>query len=362
MTVRLMAQPSARCILRLDLHFSDMVVLWASGETLSGCRTCPHPEVAAPCLLRVGALQSQLKQYGPSAEALNRLLKQYPKSALVPEALYELGWGFLEQKQTAKARPYFERLITEFATHELAADAAFRVAETDFGAGQFAKAAGRYRQAVAAPSGKELADKAWYKLGWCYREMKDYSHAAEAFLKVPADYPRSDLAPESRLRAGEALLSENRPKEALAEFTRLIEENRGKPGTRGTRVSADLDPRAQLGAGECRLKRGEVDAGIAILRQVAVTTNGPLGAEAQAQIGDSFFARGGYKVALEEYLRVTMLFHTSSQAPYAQYRIGETYLKLGDTTSAGAAFHKVIDGWGNTPWADKARQRLNGGR
>ncbi len=281
----------------------------------------PHPEVAAPCLLRVGALQSQLKQYGPSAEALNRLLKQYPKSALVPEALYELGWGFLEQKP-----------------------------------------AGRYRQAVAAPSGKELADKAWYKLGWCYREMKDYSHAAEAFLKVPADYPRSDLAPESRLRAGEALLSENRPKEALAEFTRLIEENRGKPGTRGTQVSADLDPRAQLGAGECRLKLGEVDAGIAILRQVAVTTNGPLGAEAQAQIGDSFFARGGYKAALEEYLRVTMLFHTSSQAPYAQYRIGETYLKLGDTPSASGAFHKVIDGWGNTPWADKARQRLNGGR
>src|SRR5438046_2872638 len=48
MTVRLMAQPSVRRILRLDLHFSDMVVLWASGETLSGCRTCPHPEVAAP--------------------------------------------------------------------------------------------------------------------------------------------------------------------------------------------------------------------------------------------------------------------------------------------------------------------------
>ena len=27
---------------------------------------------------------------------------------------------------------------------------------------------------------KDLADKAWYKLGWCYREMKDFSHAAEA--------------------------------------------------------------------------------------------------------------------------------------------------------------------------------------
>src|SRR5260370_42626010 len=95
-----------------------------------------------------------------------------------------------------------------FATHGRGADAAFRVAEADFSAGQFAKAAGRYRLAVAAPSGKELADKAWYKLGWCYREMKDYNHAAEAFLKVPTDLPRSDLAPERRLRAGESLLTE----------------------------------------------------------------------------------------------------------------------------------------------------------
>jgi TolA-binding protein len=316
----------------------------------------PRPEVAAACLLRVGALESQLKQYGPSAEALNRLLTQYPKSALVPEALYELGWGFLTQKQTAKARPYFERLITEYGSHELAADAAFRVAEADFSAGQFAKAAGRYRLAVAAPSGKDLADKAWYKLGWCYREMKDYSHAAEAFLKVPNDFPRSDLVPESRLRAGEALLTENRPKEALVEFTRLIEESRGNKG------AADLETRAQLGAGECRLKLGDADTGIAILRQVAVTGNGPLGAEAQAKIADSFFDRGMYKAAGEEYLRVTVLFHSSTQAPYAQYRIGETYLKLGDTGSASGAFHKVIDGWSDSPWAEKARQRLNGGR
>jgi TolA-binding protein len=284
------------------------------------------------------------------------LLSQYPKSALVPEALYELGWGFLEQKQTAKARPYFERLIAEYGTHELAADAAFRVAEADFGAGQFAKAAGRYRLAAAAPAGKELADKAWYKLGWCYREMKDYSHAAEAFLKVENEFPRSDLAPESRLRAGEALLTENRPKEALVEFTRLIGESRGKPS------AGDLDVRAQLGAGECRMKLGDADAGIAILRQVAVTGNGPLGAEAQAKIGDSFFERGQYKAAVEEYLRVTLLFHSSAEAPYAQYRMGESYLKLGDTPSANGAFRKVIDGWGDSPWAQKARSQVSGGR
>lgn len=316
----------------------------------------PRPEVAAACLLRIGALRSQQKQYGPSAEALNRLLKQYPKSTLVPEALYELGWGYLEQKQTAKARPYFERLVNEFGSHELAADAAFRVAESDFSAGQYAKAAGRYRQAAASRAGKDLADKAWYKLGWCYREMKDYSHAAEAFLKVPNDFPKSELAPESRLRAGEALLSQNQAREALVQFTRLIEQTRGK------QEGAELVPRAQLGAGQCRLKLGDVDAGIAILRQVAVTGNGALGAEAQAKLGDSFFERGQWKGAVDEYLRVTLLFGSTPQAPYAQYRLGEAYQKLGDSASAKSAYRKVIDGWGDTPWAERARRRLNGDR
>jgi TolA-binding protein len=315
----------------------------------------PRPEVAAACLLRVGALESQLKQYAPSETALNQLLSKYPKSAVVPEALYEIGWGYLEQKQTAKARPYFERLITEFASHELAADAAFRVAEADFSAGQFAKAAGRYRLAAAAPAGKDLADKAWYKLGWCYREMKDYSHAAEAFMKVPSAFPQSDLAPESCLRAGEALLAENQPKAALAEFNRLIDAGRGN------KAAADLLPRAQLGAGQCRLKLGDFDAGIDLLRQVAVTGNGPIGAEAQASIADSFFDRAQYKLALEEYMRVTVLFPNSGEAPYAQYRTGESYLKLGDASSANNAFQKVIDGWPDSSWAQKARQRVPAG-
>ena len=39
----------------------------------------PRPEVAAACLLRIGALQSQAKQYGPSAEALKDL--QRPSGA-----------------------------------------------------------------------------------------------------------------------------------------------------------------------------------------------------------------------------------------------------------------------------------------
>src|SRR5262249_48392709 len=155
----------------------------------------------------------------------------------------------------------------------------------------------------------------------------------------PTDYPQSDLAPESRLRAGEALLAQNQPRPALVHFTRVIEQARTK------KEFADLGVRAQLGAAGCRLKLGDPDAGIAILRQVAVTGNGPLGADAQAMIADSFFDRGLFKNARDEYLRVTMLFSTTPRAPYAQYRLGETLMKLGDTAAAASAFRKVTDGW-----------------
>jgi tetratricopeptide (TPR) repeat protein len=173
---------------------------------------------------------------------------------------------------------------------------------------------------------------------------------------VPSDFPNSDLAPESRLRAGEALLASDKTREALVEFTQLIEQARGR------KAGAELVTRAQMGAGVCRIKLGDVDSGLAILRQVAVTANGALGADAQAKIADSFFDRGQFKSAVDEYLRVTMLFGSSSQAPYAQFRIGECSLKLGDTAAANSAFRKVIDGWNGTVWADKARERLNGGR
>ena len=44
-----------------------------------------------------------------------------------------------------------------------------------------------------------------------------------------------------------------------------------------------------------------------------------------------------FKAAADEYLRVTLLFASTPQAPYAQYRLGEAYLKLGDQSSANAA-------------------------
>ena len=57
---------------------------------------------------------------------------------------------------------------------------------------------------------------------------------------------------------------------------------------------------------------------------------------------------------------MTVLFGATPQAPYAQYRLGEAYLKQGDTTAANGAFRKVIEGWSDSSWADQARQRLGG--
>jgi len=64
------------------------------------------------------------KDSSSAKQAFNMLLTKYPTSQKIPEALVELGLIEQEQKNFAKAKENFTRVITDFPSSTSAAVAA----------------------------------------------------------------------------------------------------------------------------------------------------------------------------------------------------------------------------------------------
>jgi len=308
-------------------------------------------EETAPTLLL--AMSRILSDAGKPAEAtplLDELVAKYPKSPVIPGALYAQAWSRLERQDAAGAAPLLQRILATYPKHPLAGDAAFRLGEIAFKAGSYPLAAERYR--LAAASEGPAAEAAGYKLGWTLRQTKDHEGSAKAFIGVATRFPQGPLATESRVRAGEAFLELEKDAEALAQFQAAAKG--AKPG------ETKLAMQARVGEALARLMQGDFNEARALAEEAAVPANGWYGGRAQLIRAEALFLKEGAKAALVEYARGASLFaRFKDVAGEAQFRVGECHEKLGNMKAAHAAWQKVVDLYGETVWAERSRDRIS---
>jgi TolA-binding protein len=244
----------------------------------------------------------------------------------------------------------FEQLLANYSSHPLAADAAFRLAEAARKEGKLPLAQEHYR--IAAASETQAAAPAAYQLGWLFRGKKSFDEAAKAFMVVVTRFPKSELAPEARIRAGEAFLELEQDKPALEQFEAVV------------KGAAKIDPKlviqARVGAAFARLMQGDFDAARAVAEEAALPANGWYGGRAQLVRAEALFLKEGPKAAVVEYTRGASLFSRYKDvAAEALFRAGECYDKLGNAKSAQAAWQRVLDLYSDTEWADRSRMRIS---
>lgn len=108
--------------------------------------------------------------------------------------LYQSGVEMLGRGNTGTARRAFERVIQEYPTHPVAADAQYQIAETylseqppqrDVALQELEKVVQRYPDSPRAPS-------ALYRAGVIAEERGETSRAMEYFNRVISAYPGSD--------------------------------------------------------------------------------------------------------------------------------------------------------------------------
>jgi outer membrane protein assembly factor BamD len=218
----------------------------------AGCggRGAALPEPTAERLDALLDLVARGKHYD-AIQGLTEFLREHPGTSRIDEAVYGLGRAYLGSRQWQLAEDQFARLIRDFPYSAKVPDATFdlsfaiyrqsRPAQLDptltvRGRDQFRVFLKAYPDHPRAEEARtcereldeRLAEKK-YMAGETYRKTRRFEAARLSYARVTEEHPESAWARRAALRIGEVLLAEEKKAEALAQFEKVVTQWPGSP-------------------------------------------------------------------------------------------------------------------------------------
>jgi TolA-binding protein len=133
-------------------------------------------------LLEIGNIYRVTQKYDQAIESFDMLIKNYPGSNLIPEAIYWTGKAFLEKGDVAKSKIYFNNIVNKY------------------------NQSGFY-------------SRSFYELGKI--EMTTRPDSAISYFKRVVELRNDEFGAESQYLIGEILFNQKKYNEAIAEYLKL---------------------------------------------------------------------------------------------------------------------------------------------
>ena len=297
-------------------------------------------------------------------------------------ALYELAFGYEDQGNLPSRDQCLRRLVSEFGESTFGRDAAFRLGNTLYDQEKYEAALKDYLVA-AQSTDASLAAKARYKAGWAERKRSRPADAAKHFDVVAAS--SSELAAESLYLAAEsyeeaksfgdaherfARMATQSPKHELAPDAacravltqaRLEANEEWVPAARQVLTTHGKAPRAldvALLLGHYHNTKKQWEPARAAFRRVLQGSEGEKAAEAQFGIGQAFLLEGNGDRAVDEFLRVSILYGHAPWVARATLAVAEIFSNQGDVSKARRLFLELQRDHAETPEGKRATEWL----
>ena len=174
----------------------------------------------------------------------NRLIKRYPRSSHVDDALYNKAWCLINLDRKEEAVPIFERIVAEHSAGTYGARSQFTLGDYYYGLKDYEKATESYQAFLERfPADKLIAQdrvlpkKArtllghlaeidaynLYATGEQLLAEKNYDEAMAIFKEVQQKYPKSDQAVNSLVNIGAAYMAQEEFRQAGAVFQEVVD-------------------------------------------------------------------------------------------------------------------------------------------
>ncbi len=158
-------------------------------------RSTRDPAVRLKALERLASLQSLFGKVVEEAVARENLgaiavetyedhLRTFKDSANTDWLLYDLARAYDGAGRTNESRGALERLVKNYPRSELAAESWFRIGEIAFGQGDYAAAETAFRKTLAERGSQPFVANAEYMLGWALFKRSRLPEATDAFVVV----------------------------------------------------------------------------------------------------------------------------------------------------------------------------------
>ncbi|HOV59483.1 MAG TPA: tetratricopeptide repeat protein [Candidatus Hydrogenedentes bacterium] len=349
-------------------------------------RKYPDNPLAEQALLKAGDAQFTAKDFEQAVAKYRDILARATNPATIAEARFRLAITCHNTRDFAGATEQFQQLLNTPEAARYHAEAACRLAEYALrDGGDPSKALELLQRADAANPSPELRGRIARTRAFAYYQAKDYSNAAEQFLKVITDFPGVPLPDDlyawtaqqmmdagkwdAAIKALEATLKNarqvtrpemlalkiaechekaERPDKAMDGYRKLAESD-GDPAIRGE---------ARVRLGRLLEAAGSTDDAIAQYEAAVKGASGEPAARAAFRLGELYAAREQWEIAAKSFMRVAVLYLHETLSPAALWQAGLCFEKMGRAEDAAGAWSELVRDFPNAPEASQAQEAL----
>ena len=284
------------------------------------------PATAPLAQFGVGRALHRKGDWNGAVEALTLLAQKYPKSDVLPRALYARALAERKLKRDAEALKDVQAFLAANPAGDEAADARLVLGLCQSATGQHQAAADTLAALAKDRPDSPQIDQVRYELAFALQALSRDREAADAFRQLAASSPTSPLAAEGLFRAGEFFYASARYDEAVKAYDEALARS----------PAAALKEKALHKLGWCAFKRGDFPAAAAAFdRQVAEAPDGPLLQDGAFMAAEADFKRGDWKAASDRFLKVAKAKPPANHAR-ALYRAGLCAVQLKDWPAVAA--------------------------
>lgn len=274
---------------------------------------------------------------------LDRIVTEFPQSALMGKVQFDRGLTFWEEAKFAEGREAFEKAVEQLPPSEDQAMARFKLADTLFQQKALAAAVSNYQAVIeryeTLPRVKAaLVDQALYQIVRASTELGDLATAGAAIAKIIVMYPESFFSDRSLLLFGQSLNRIGKPAEARVVFVDFLKRF----------PDSLLAPEVHLAIARTYVQDRNWTAGMGKyddwLRKYSDHASRP---QAEFDLAWINYQAGRQTNALQLFSRFLEKFPTNQLAPVAQDWVANHFWTMGDYPNAEKNYQLLYQ---NTNW------------
>ncbi|MBD3236671.1 MAG: tetratricopeptide repeat protein, partial [Candidatus Eisenbacteria bacterium] len=276
---------------------------------------------------------------GRLSEAIRHYSQAERHEAYAARAAYALGWCEYDAGRFQAALDHFLRARTACRECPFAADLALRAGNCLFNLGRIDEAADAFATAARLAAAQQLGDlaqEAAFRLAWTDFRQARFRQAAQRFERIRQRERDTPLGARALYWEGQALFRQDRYADALERLQRVLRH----AGTGDT-----LRARALLAVGDAHFNAGEVGEAIGWYRRVLESPGADraLARSAQESVIECRLRLGETDAAREEIERLASAFPEAEGVAERYRQIGESYFRERRYQDALAAFADFLE-------------------
>jgi len=295
----------------------------------------PEGEYAIQDLLSAGSNFHRGKNLEASEHAFGLLIRQYPQSPMVNEAIYNLGRVLLDDLRTEEARIQFNTIINFSGPAERKPDALLEMGKIALAREDLTEANRLFDDLRKKFSKSPSAENAYLVLGGWYANNEGWAGAEATYRHATTNLPRNVRREQAVLGLANALRKLNRSGEALKLYTEFLKAYPKSPFYAHARLGhgrafADLENYRDALQALKRLQESFPDTDVSI--------------QAYGDIGNIWRILGTPQKALSAYQTYKTKIQSANEKALARLQIAHIYEDLNWYDLATDSYRQLING------------------